>query len=116
MRYRALDANGDYVSGTGADFLVNSSAAVAQAVKTSLALFAGEWFLDITAGMPWTTEVLGKYTSNYFDPVIKAQILDVSGVLAITSYASTWTAANRNLSVSVSIVTIYGDTSLDVTL
>ena len=42
MRYRPLDANGDYT--VGIPFLVNSPACVGQAVLTRLKLFLGEWF------------------------------------------------------------------------
>ena len=76
MRYRKLDANGDYSFGAQqADFFVDSPEGVAQAVQTRLGLFTGEWFLDTTDGTPWRTEVLGKYTQDSYDAVIKDRIL-----------------------------------------
>ncbi len=112
MRYRKLDANGDYTVETGDDFYVNSPAAVAQAVQTRLRLFAGEWFLDTSAGMPWNTGVLGKYTAAAYDPLIKEQILAAQGVTEITAYTSTRDPSARTLNVAVTIGTIYGTTSL----
>lgn len=114
MRYRKLDANGDYVLGTGNEFLVNSPAAVAQAVLTRLRLRQGEWFLDTAAGMPWA-EILDKFGANY-DALIKEQILNTVGVTAITDYSSTFDDVTRKLSVSVSINTAYGPTTLTTTL
>lgn len=116
MRYRKLDENGDYTLGTGADFFVNNRQAVAQAVLTRLRLFQGEWFLDLSAGMPWATGVLGKYTQPTYDALIKDQILGTQGVLAITKYSSSLDPAERALTVSVDYDTIYGPVSTETTL
>ncbi len=116
MKYRKLDANGDYTLGTGSDFLVDSAAAVAQAVQTRLFLHTGEWFLDLTDGTPWRTEVLGKYTQQSYDAVIKARILDTPGVNQIVSYSSSFNAATRTLSVSVSLASVYGPVSVATTI
>jgi len=89
MRYRALDANGDYSFGLGPqEYLANSPQTVAQAVLTALLLHQGEWFLDITAGMPWETQVLGFGTGSLYDAAIKNAILGVEGVASIVSYSS----------------------------
>ncbi|CAN0620561.1 conserved protein of unknown function [Burkholderia multivorans] len=117
MRYRKLDADGDYVLGGGAnDFLVNTPETVAQAVLTRLRLLRGEWFLDTTAGMPWSTEVLGKGTSSTYDAAIRECILGTTGVTEITSYSSTRDPDTRALSVTVTINTIYGTTTVQTTL
>jgi hypothetical protein len=116
MRYRKLSATGDYVLGTGSDFLANSPAAVAQAVQTRLRLFLGEWFLDTTDGTPWRTEVLGKYTSQSYDAAIKARILRTQGVTQITQYSSTFDSGKRALSVSATIETVYGAVTVKSTL
>ena len=115
MSYRKLDANGDYTLGTGSDFLTGA-AAVAQAVQTRLLLYTGEWFLDTTDGTPWRTDVLGKYTQQSYDSVIKARILETPGVNSIASYLSTFTPATRSLAVSVSLDTVYGTVTTDATL
>ena len=113
MRYRTLDANGDYVFGHGpGEFLVNSSAAVAQAVLTDLLLHRGEWFLDTTIGMPWETQVLGYGTQSLYDSAIKTEVLGVQGVLAILSYSSSLNRVTRQLTVSMTISTVYGTATL----
>jgi len=109
MRYRALTSAGDYSFGQGnANFLINSPAAVAQAVKTRLLLMAGEWFLDNTDGTPYSTEILGTGTALLFDQAIRERILDTQGVTGIVLYASQ--VLNRKLSVQATISTIYGVT------
>lgn len=116
MRYRKLDAAGDYTLGTGSDFHVDTPAAVAQAVQTRLLLTAGEWFLDVTEGTPWNTQILGKYTANSYDLVIKERILKTPGVVQLANYASTLDAAKRQLSVTATIDTIYGQAFLQANL
>ena len=127
MRYRKLDELGDYVFGNQqADFYIDSADGVAQAVKTRLALYTGEWFLDTTDGTPWRTEVLGKYTMAGYDAVIKdrilsTQILTSKNVIAdavteIVSYTSVFDPDARKLTVTVTINTIYGQTMTATTI
>ena len=117
MRYRKLDANGDYTLGNQAAFYVNQPEAVAQAVLTRLKLWTGEWFLNTTDGTPWMQEILGKRrVSVNPDAAIKQRILGTQGVKEITDYASSFDGNSRTLSVSCSLNTIYGTTTLSVTL
>ncbi|GAQ30202.1 hypothetical protein SAMD00023378_3885 [Ralstonia sp. NT80] len=117
MRYRKLDANGDYVFGhQQADFYRDQAEAVAQAVQTRLGMTLGEWFLDVTDGMPWNTEVLGKYTKDQYDGAIRDRILGTEGVTEITSYASTPNTQARTLSVIATINTQYGQIALSATI
>lgn len=117
MRYRALDANGDMTFGQSqANFLVNSSAAVAQAIQTRLGLLTGEWWLDLSEGTPYMTEVVGTGTQQIYDQAIKARILGTQGAAAITSYSSSLDPTTRKLSVSAQVLTIYSSQPVDVTL
>jgi len=116
MRYRALDSNGDYTFGKGnANYLVNSPACVAQAVRTALLLIQGEWFLDTTAGMPWNTKVLGFHSKDVYDITIKSVISAVQGVTAIVNYSSSLDPTRRALTVSVTINTQFGVTQIQTT-
>lgn len=110
MRYRALDANGDYTFGQGgANYLVNSPACVAQSVNTRLGLWQGTWFLDKTAGMPWLQDVIGKNTGPLYDIAIQQYILATPGVSQIIGYSSFLDRETRKLSVTINkLVTIYG--------
>jgi hypothetical protein len=108
MRVRAMTATGDMTFGQGsADFLVNSSAAVAQLVLTRLKLWTGQWFLDQSAGVPWLTQVLGTGTQPLYDSVIRATILQTPGVLGIVSYSSSVNERTRALTVNATINTIF---------
>jgi hypothetical protein len=109
VRYRALDASGDYVLGGGISaFFVNTPDAVAQAVRTRLNLWQAEWFLDTTDGTAWPTGVLGRNTEATRDAVIRNRILTTPGVNVILSYSSSLDRATRTFNVSVSLDTIYG--------
>jgi hypothetical protein len=117
MRYRKLDASGDYTVGGSAVFLVNSPDAVAQAIKTRLGLWQGEWFVDTTDGTPWLPDVLGKrHQGKNPDAVIKQRILGTQGVTEITDYTSTFDGETRKLSVTAVVNTIYGTVTITETL
>lgn len=113
MRYRKLDANGDTTFGRGpSNFWINAPAAVAQAVVTRLKLLQGEWFLDVTEGTPWSTQILGKNTSATYDPAIQERILDTLGVTKLLDYASTLDPDTRELTVTAKLDTIYGEVTV----
>ena len=117
MRYRKLDANGDYVFGQQQNsFWIDAPQGVAQAVQTALLLFAGEWFLDLTAGVPWMQNVLGPRAQGAYDTVIQNAIINVDGVMSLNSYRSTLDPTTRALSVTASITTAYGPATVQVTL
>ena len=107
MRYRALSSSGDYTFGqSGANFLVNDAASVAQSIRTRLLLLEGEWFLDVTSGTPYATDILGKGTQALYDAALRARILGTQGVNSIISYSSE--LKKRTLTVTSTVDTIYG--------
>lgn len=113
MRYRRLDADGDFFIGHGAaDYLINSPECVAQAVVTRLRLLAGEWFLDLQEGTPYRDRLLGKQTPQSYDPMLRARILRTEGVREITSYTSDFDGETRRLTVSVGLDTVYGPATI----
>ena len=115
MRYRKLDANGDYVLGSNA-FLVNSPETVAQAVRTRLDLWLSEWFVDTKDGTPWNERVLGKrLPGKNPDTAIKQRILGTPGVKQITGYSSSFDGDTRKFSVAATLDTIYGAATIQVT-
>jgi hypothetical protein len=117
MRYRKLDDAGDYVFGRGVgDFLVDSPEAVAQAVKTRLGLRQGEWFLNIKTGTPYDTKILGMGMMATYDSAIQERILGTQGVRQITAYSSSVDPNTRTASINATIDTIYGPTTVGVTL
>ena len=108
MRYRRETATGDYVFGQGdADFFVNEPGAVAQAVKTRLRLFLGEYFVDTTVGMPWQTRVLGYNRSDTYDAAVRATISQTEGFANFVNYSSDLDKVKRILTVGGLINTVY---------
>ena len=107
MKYRALDANGDYVVGPKAVFLQNSPQAVAQAIHTRLLLSKGEWFLDTGEGLD-LSHILGVGTQTTRDLEIQQRILGTPGVVSITTYGSQ--VNGRVFTVTATVDTQYGTT------
>lgn len=117
MRYRALSASGDYTFGVnGTNFLINSPAGVAQAVKTRLSIAVGEWFLDIGFGTPFQSKILGAGRVSTYDSAIQQVILDTPGVSAITQYSSSVNPNTRAASVFALIQTLYGVVTINTSL
>lgn len=113
MRYRTLDANEDYTFGVGgSNFLVDSPAAVAQAIQTRLKLITGEWFLDQTAGTPYYTDILGTGTEATRDLAVQTVILETQGVTEIVDYASYLDPSTRQFTVAATVNTQYGQTTI----
>lgn len=115
MRYRALTSTGDYQFGRLGGFLVDSPATVAQAIRTRLALWAGEWFLDADEGTPYLEQILGHGTQATRDVALKARILETPGVTSITRYRSSVTQ-DRRMVVEAEVETLYGSTNIALTL
>jgi hypothetical protein len=114
MRYRALDANGDYRFGE--PFLRDSPAVVAQAAMTRLLLWQGEWFADTSDGTPYARNILGVTAQLHPDVYIKQRILETPGVNAIVTYASLLNPVTRRLSVTAQLDTVYGIAPLQAVL
>jgi len=115
MKYRKQDASGDMVFGNGIlDFYIDSPEAVGQAVETRLKLWIGEWFIDITEGTEYQTNVLGTGKSESAGPVIRQRILETDGVVEIVSFDLTINADTRALKITARIKTIYGQTTIEV--
>ena len=64
MRYRRLDENGDYSFGNNSLDYIKDNDAVVQAIKTKLYLFYGEWWEDISLGLPMFQSILGQVSNE----------------------------------------------------
>jgi len=113
MKYRKLDVNGDYTFGLrDGNFHIDTPEAVAQAVKTRLALIQGEWFLDVTAGTPYNSQILGAGTLSKYDQAIQEVILQTNGVIRLTEYSSGVNPVTRAATVNCTIDTVYGQANI----
>lgn len=114
MKYRRLDAAGDYSFGSGnRDFLQDTPETVAQAVLTRLRLFRAEWFLDTEEGTPYQAAILGKNNKSTADAALRERILGTQGVEELTAFDSVLDVELRTLSVSATIETIYGPAQIN---
>lgn len=114
MKYRKLTADGDYVFGARDHFHQDTADGVAQAIRTRLLLWTGEWFLDITEGTAYADQVLGFVAQQRRDVTVQSRIQDTLGVTELTSY-SALVDADRRYTVTATVVTAYGQTTLAVT-
>ncbi|MBL0320448.1 MAG: hypothetical protein IPP74_14330 [Alphaproteobacteria bacterium] len=115
MIYRKLTADGDMTFGNGLlDFYINNPAAVGQAVETRLKLWLGEWFVDVTQGTQYQTNVLGTGKATSAGPTIRQRILETQGVTEITKFDLNIDVNGRSLSIVATINTIYGTTNIQV--
>ncbi len=115
MRYRKLSPTGDYVFGNGQqDFYRDVPDAVAQAVKTRLLLWLGEWFLDIEIGTQYMQGILGKHSKRLADATIQDRVSGTQGLDGIPQYSSTVNPDTRDMTVEMTIDTIYGPTAVQL--
>jgi hypothetical protein len=124
MRYRKLTASGDMQFGHSlADFWYNQIEGVAQAIRTRLLLYAGEWFLDTSEGTPWggfplndlvvsQGQILGANTAATRDLALRQRILGTEGVRSLLEYSSSFDPDSRMFSVNAVVDTIYGAVSV----
>jgi hypothetical protein len=88
---------------------INGQDKVAQQIKITLLAFLGEWFLDITFGVPYLEEILIKNPRmSTVESIIRSHILDVPHVLMIETLALDWDRQTRKLSVTFIADTDYG--------
>ena len=111
MRYRAQTPTGDYVFGPSTFFLTDTPRAVAQAIKTRLLLFAGEWFIDQSVGLDKEL-IFGFGTQGTRDQEVQQRILGTQGVTGIVSYSSS-VNQDRKFTVAAEVTTIYGPVTLN---
>lgn len=116
MRYRRLDDNDDYVFGqSGQDFYTGVDA-VAQAIYTRLKLLYGEWWEDISDGLPLFQNILGAPGSpqnkQAIDALITERILGTLNVKGINSFTSTIDANTRAYSFRCTVNTAFGITTI----
>jgi hypothetical protein len=109
--YRKLDENGDYMFGRRDEFYSDVEA-VAQAVKTRLLHFRGEWWENVLDGTPFFQDVAGQFFASInaarrVDLIFSQRINGTMGVVEITEFDSRIDPQTRTYSASVSVRTIY---------
>lgn len=60
----------------------------AQHIKQRLLTLYQEWFLDLSIGLPWFTDILGKYKDlTQVEILLKSCIQETPGVAALTAFS-----------------------------
>ena len=112
MKYRREDQD-DYTFGKGEDtFLTDSAECVAQAIKTRLQLWYGQWFLDTTEGTPWMQSLMGKRSSAAMELALRRRILATEGVKSILSFTASFNPSTRRTVITTTVDTLYGQTTV----
>lgn len=109
-----LDDDGDLlIDGDGLHFS-SGLQGVAQAVRIRLRLFAGEWFLNLDAGVPWW-EILGEKPN---DVLLRQRLIEAirgtPGVVEVLQLAIAWDGPRRRVTVTYALRTAFGDTEPDM--
>lgn len=106
----ALDAKThDIVVHDSDVFFIDNAERVAQQIKIQLLTMLGEWFLDITHGVPYLEYILVKNPNfELIRQILKEQIQNVDDVEAVNSLELDYDSHQRRLSVTYAVETTYG--------
>jgi hypothetical protein len=118
LRARRLDANHDMTFGRGRANFATGTEATAQRLRTAMLLVLGEWFDDVTAGVPWfpagdseVRAIMGKSADlSYAEAVLKARILGINGVQSLDSFEIELDHATRKMSATATVTDVDGNT------
>lgn len=104
MRYRKQEEyTGDFTFGYGYGNFYAGNTAVAQAIKTKILLFYGEWWENLGLGIPMFQSIIGQTNKNNVNiaaqSLLRKRILEVEEVTSIVSLIAT--VENRNFSCEV---------------
>jgi len=88
---------------------INGADKVAQQIKITLLAFLGEWFLDVTFGVPYLEDILVKNPRmNTIEVILRAHINAVPHVIRLENFFMAFDAARRTLEVNFVAQTDYG--------
>ena len=111
---RALDSNWDVLAGNGTANFISDLAAVTQILAQSLKLYQGEWWENLSLGLPLFQSILGapgspKSIKAIIGLLVK-QIYAVPYVTGISAISVTYQA--RRLQFSATVQTQFGTVTL----
>jgi hypothetical protein len=117
-----LDANNDPVIVNGDIVFARGVPAVAQLIRVVVQMIAGEWFLNLLAGIPYlanaSVDESEALLGPRFDPVktraaFRTAILGVPGVASLDTLDVSFEPRTRTLYVSWVVITAFGDSIAD---
>lgn len=107
---------GDIVITGGALQWTSGQAAIGQSCRIAMQLFQGEWFLNLSLGIPYWQSILGQKPAVAIAAAriaFNAALLGVDGVVKVTKLNVTFDSTTRAMSVDWQVTTIFGDTPAD---
>lgn len=88
---------------------IDNAERVAQQIKIQLLTFLGEWFLDVTHGVPYLEYILLKNPNfTLIREIFREQILEVTDVKSITELELEFDSKTRVMTLSYEADTEYG--------
>ena len=112
MLYRRLDSSWDYTFGQGKSCYINGREACAQAIKSRLLLFKGEWWENILEGLPLWQSILGVMGAgnrkDVVDKIIQDRIAGTPHVISVLNISSSYSASSRTYKFSCKVNTDFG--------
>lgn len=116
MRYRKLTENGDYSFGKNHEDYISGASAIAQAIKTKVLLFYGEWWENIGIGIPMFQSIIGQMNPEGLKVssslLITQRIKELPEVLSVEKVEVT--REKRTLNFSIDVRTTEGQVALEV--
>lgn len=115
-------ASGDLVLTAGKVILTTGVTAAVQGVRIRLQMIAGEWFLDLDAGVPYFERVgvpaakaiYGqKYDQGKAERAIRTAIAAAPGIVKVGAVNVVFTGSTRGISTTWQAATAFGDTPAD---
>ncbi len=104
-----LDTHDLDLSPSGDAEWIEAAERVGQQIKVTLLTFLGEWFLDITFGVPYIESIMVKGPSRSdIEAILRARIADVPGVSSVQKLNVSIDAAARTLAVDFGAATDFG--------
>lgn len=113
MKYRKLTSTGDYSFGSGGNDYADGNEAVAQAIKTKLLLFYGEWWENLGEGIPMFQSVLGQTNPDTIKSslsiLVEQRITEIEEVDSVKNIKIDYDRRNRTISMEVDVATTSGE-------
>lgn len=116
MKCRRLDSNGDYVFGNNFGDFIDGKEAIAQSIRTKVMLMSGEWWENISIGIPFFESILGNVSEDSVNMtatlLITQRILEIEEVVEVKDVKVY--NEGRLFRITLEAVTTEGDINVEV--
>ena len=99
----------------GALVVADDAECVSQMVRQHIELYSGEWFLDVSAGVPWFEFIyIEPFDQVTAESLLKEEILSVPGVISISEFEVKIDNVNRGFHISKVVVQTEYDVEVQI--